>query len=67
MYCWSFVVLSVAFSVGLFKKETRRAKDVDYKEISVLQNYKLIWHVLKLPGIKVLATALMTTMVNIIN
>lgn len=58
------MVLSVAFFVGMFKKEKRDIKD-DNEKINVLQNYKLIWSILKLPGIKVLAIALMTTMVNI--
>lgn len=64
LYCWASFVLLVTFSVGFFKKEKYRVED-EHKKISVFQNYKLLWDVLRVPGIKVLAVALLTTTVNI--
>lgn len=62
--CWASFILLVTFSVGFFKKEKLRTED-RHKKITVFQNYKLLWDVLKVPGIKVLAAALLTTTVNI--
>lgn len=36
-------------------------------KISVFKSYKLLWKILKLPNIRVLAIALLTMKVNILN
>lgn len=52
--------------VGIFKKEkdNNRLEDGHVK-INVLQNYKLLWDVFKLPSIRVLALALLTMKVKL--
>lgn len=62
------MTLVITFIVGLFKNEKdnldNRSED-GYVNITVFQNYKLLWDILKLPRIRVLAVALLTIRVNI--
>lgn len=60
---WVVLVMSVTFSVGIFKKEKKNLED-GIEKVSVLQNYKLLWEIIKLPNIKGLTIALLTTRVS---
>ncbi|KAL5239627.1 hypothetical protein ACI65C_007037 [Semiaphis heraclei] len=56
---WAIIILVVTVFIGLFKSEKHKLED-DHKKISVFQNYKLLWDILKLPRVRVLAVALLT-------
>lgn len=60
---WAVLVISVTFSVGIFKKEKRNLED-GIEKVSVFQNYKLLWEIIKLPNLKGLTIALLTTRVS---
>jgi len=60
---WAVLVMSVTFSVGIFKKEKKNLED-GIEKVSVFQNYKLLWEIIKLPNIKGLTIALLTTRVS---
>jgi len=64
MYLWSILFLSITILIGIFKKEKCDSLELDHKKISVIQNYKLLWNILKKPEIKLLAIALLTAKVN---
>jgi len=68
LYLYGIMTLVITFIVGLFKNEKdnldNRSED-GYVNITVFQNYKLLWDILKLPRIRVLAVALLTIRVNI--
>ncbi|XP_060851932.1 acetyl-coenzyme A transporter 1-like [Rhopalosiphum padi] len=56
--CAVFIFMVTTF-IGFFKKEKHTMED-GHKKISVFQNYKLLWDILKLPRIRVLTLALLT-------
>jgi len=60
---WAIIILLLTLFIGLFKKE-KYTKEDGHEKISVFQNYKLLWEILKLPRIRVLALALLTIKVN---
>ncbi|XP_025194139.1 acetyl-coenzyme A transporter 1-like [Melanaphis sacchari] len=60
MYFWSIIFLLITTLIGLFKKEKDNSFELDYKKISIFQNYKLLWNILKKPKIKLLLIALLT-------
>ncbi|KAE9541283.1 hypothetical protein AGLY_004528 [Aphis glycines] len=62
---WAVLVMSVTFSVGIFKKEKKNLED-GIEKVSVFQNYKLLWEIIKLPNIKGLTIALLTTRIGFI-
>lgn len=68
LYLYGTITLVITSIVGIFKKENdnldNRSED-GCVNISVFQNYKLLWDILKLPRIRVLAVALLTIRVNI--
>lgn len=65
LYIYGTTILVITSIVGIFKKEKDSRLEDGYININVFQNYKLLWDILKLPRIRVLAVALMTTRVNI--
>lgn len=66
IYLWSIIFLLITTLIGIFKKEKDDKLELDHVKISVFQNYKLLWDILKKPKIKLLAIALLTARVNII-
>ncbi|XP_022174745.1 acetyl-coenzyme A transporter 1-like [Myzus persicae] len=61
LYFYGTMTLVLTSIVGIFKKEKDSRLEDGYVNINVFQNYKLLWDVLKLPRIRVLAVALLTT------
>lgn len=60
-----FIIITTC--VGIFKRE----KDINrldngHVKINVIQNYKLLWDILKLPSIRILVLALLTMKVKYI-
>lgn len=66
IYFWSIIFLLVTTLIGIFKKEKDTKLELDHVKISVFQNYKLLWNILKKPKIKLLGIALLTAKVSII-
>lgn len=60
IYFWSIIYLLITTLIGIFKKEKDNKLELDHVKISVFQNYKLLWDILKKPKIKLLAIALLT-------
>jgi len=60
MFVWSIIFLLITTLIGIFKKEKDHSFELDHKKISVFQNYKLLWNILKKPEIKLLGIALLT-------
>ncbi|CAH1724859.1 unnamed protein product [Aphis gossypii] len=60
MYLWGIIFVLITILIGIFKKEKCNSLELDHKRISVFQNYKLLWNILKKPEIKLLAIALLT-------
>lgn len=57
--------MSATTLIAIFKKEKDHLLEENQLEINVAQNYRLIWDILKLPGIRKLTLALITARVNI--
>lgn len=52
--------------IAIFKKEKDNRLEDDHVKLNILQNYSLLWDILKLPSIQLLAIALLTAKVNIV-
>lgn len=66
LYGWGIIFIVITTLVGLFKKEKDNTFDDDREKIDVVQNYILLWDILKLPSIRILAIILITSKVIII-
>lgn len=64
LYFWAILVFSITTYVGIFKRENDCLKDSQYEKVSVFQNYKLLWDILKLLHMRVLIIAILTAKVN---
>ncbi|VVC28218.1 Major facilitator superfamily domain,Acetyl-coenzyme A transporter 1 [Cinara cedri] len=63
-FCGITVIL-ITILVGIFKKENDNVlQENDHVKISVCQNYKILWNILKLPHIRILALALFTAKIG---
>ncbi|KAL5240883.1 hypothetical protein ACI65C_008293 [Semiaphis heraclei] len=61
LYGWGIIFIVITTLVGLFKKEKDNTFDDDREKIDVVQNYILLWDILKLPSIRILAIILITS------
>jgi len=52
--------------IAIFKKEKDHRLEDGHVKLSIVQNYSLIWSILKLPGIQLLAITMLTAKVNIV-
>jgi len=66
LYAWGVLFILITTLIAIFKKEKDNRLDDDHAKLNIVQNYSLIWGILKLPGIKLLALTLLTAKVNII-
>ncbi|CAI6366795.1 unnamed protein product [Macrosiphum euphorbiae] len=64
LYFYGSMTLVITSIVAIFKKEKDSRLEDGYVNINVFQNYKLLWDILKLPRIRVLALALLTTRIG---
>lgn len=60
------MLISLTTLIWIFKKEKDHRLENNYIQLSIIQNYKLFWDILKLPNIRILLIALVTMTVNII-
>ncbi|XP_060877595.1 acetyl-coenzyme A transporter 1-like isoform X2 [Metopolophium dirhodum] len=52
------------FTMKILKKEKDNRLEDDHVKLNIVQNYSLIWDILKLPGIKLLALTLLTAKIG---
>ncbi|XP_026808439.1 acetyl-coenzyme A transporter 1-like [Rhopalosiphum maidis] len=64
LYGYGTAILVITSIVAIFKKEKDSRLEEGHVNINVFQNYKLLWDILKLPQIRILAVALMTTRIG---
>jgi PAT family acetyl-CoA transporter-like MFS transporter 1 len=65
IYTWGIFILIITLLIGVFKKEKNVKLEENYVKLNVVQNYKLLWKILKLSRVRILAVALITMRVNI--
>jgi len=63
LYIWVIVIFSVTTITGIFKIE-KCSREYEFEKISIIQSYKLLWDILKLPRIQVLSLALLTARIG---
>lgn len=56
--------MAVSTLVSLFKSEKAITEEDGFIKITVTENYKLLWNILKLPNIRVLIIAILTARVS---
>jgi len=66
LYGWGIIFILLTTLIGIFKKEKNNTFEDDHEKIKVVQNYLLLWDILKLPSIRILAIILITSKVIII-
>lgn len=62
-YVWSMLFMVITILIAFFKKEKDNRLDDDHVKLNIVQNYSLLWDILKLPSIRILAIALLTAKV----
>jgi len=67
LYIWGILYILITTMIAIFKKEKDNTSDDDHEKIKVVQNYILLWDILKLPSIRILAIILITSKVIIVN
>lgn len=66
-YVCGFLYILITALIGMLKKEENCTVEDGYVKLDIFQNYSLLWDILKLPGIQILAIALLTVQVNNMN
>ncbi|VVC28216.1 Hypothetical protein CINCED_3A007453 [Cinara cedri] len=64
LYFWGVVYIIITTLVGIFKKEKDTRLEADHVKINIFQNYKLLLNILKLPSIRTLTLALLTSRIG---
>ncbi|XP_026804625.1 acetyl-coenzyme A transporter 1-like [Rhopalosiphum maidis] len=59
-YFCGFLFILISILIGIFKKEKHNRLEDNYMKFNIIQYYTVVWDILKLPNIRVLASALMT-------
>lgn len=67
MYFWGAGFMLLTTFVGLFKKEKKIEVENGYVKINVIQNYRLLLDILRLPSVRLLGIALLTMDVSFIS
>jgi len=65
-YVWGILFTLITTLIAIFKKEKDNRLEDDHVKLNIVQNYSLLWDILKLPNIQLLAIALLTASVNIV-
>lgn len=63
-FAWGTMIIVVTTLICIFKKEKEHESEENHVRLSIAQNYKLLWNILKLPNIRILLIALATMKVN---
>lgn len=65
-YIWGISFMLITTLIAFFKKEKDNRLEDNHVKLNIFQNYSLLWDILKIPSIRVLAIALLTSKVNTI-
>jgi len=67
LYTWGIIFILLTTLIGIFKKEKDNNMyfEDNHEKIKVVQNYLLLWDILKLPSVRILAILLLTSKVTI--
>ncbi|XP_022165986.1 acetyl-coenzyme A transporter 1-like [Myzus persicae] len=63
-YAWGILFILITTLIAMFKKEKDHRLEDDHIKLNIVQNYSLIWGILKLPGIQSLALTLLTAKIG---
>ncbi|XP_022165996.1 acetyl-coenzyme A transporter 1-like [Myzus persicae] len=63
-YAWGILFLLITTLVAIFKKEKDNRLEDNHVKLNIVQNYSLIWGILKLPGIQLLALTMLTAKIG---
>ncbi|VVC28210.1 Major facilitator superfamily domain,Acetyl-coenzyme A transporter 1 [Cinara cedri] len=64
LFVWGILCIAITSLIGIFKKEKDNRLEENHIQLTIVQNYKLVWDILKLPSIRVLIIALITMKVG---
>ncbi|XP_060850764.1 acetyl-coenzyme A transporter 1-like isoform X2 [Rhopalosiphum padi] len=64
-YFCGFLFILISILIGIFKKEKYNRLEDIYMKLNIIQYYTVVWEILKLPSIRVLASALITVEIGL--
>jgi PAT family acetyl-CoA transporter-like MFS transporter 1 len=63
-YAWGIMFIIITSLIAIFKKEKDNRLEENYVKLNVIQNYLLLWDILKLPSIQIFALTLLTAKIG---
>lgn len=66
LYIWGILFMVITTMIAIFKTEKDSTQEDGYVKLNISKTYSLLWDIIKLPSIRILATALLTARVNIV-
>jgi len=67
LYIWGILFMLITTMIAIFKTEKDNTQEDGYVKLNISKTYSLLWDIIKLPSIRILAVALLTARVSIIN
>ncbi|XP_016657601.1 acetyl-coenzyme A transporter 1-like isoform X2 [Acyrthosiphon pisum] len=63
-YVFGILFILITTLIAIFKNEKDNKLEEDHVKLSIVQNYSLLWDILKLPSIQILALTLLTAKIG---
>ncbi|VVC28209.1 Hypothetical protein CINCED_3A024306 [Cinara cedri] len=63
-FVWGIIFMFVTILIAILKKEKDNRLEDDHVKLNIVQNYSLLWDILKLPSIRIIAVALLTAKIG---
>ncbi|XP_060877593.1 acetyl-coenzyme A transporter 1-like isoform X2 [Metopolophium dirhodum] len=63
-YVWGILFILLTTLIAIFKKEKDTRIEDDHVKLNIVQNYSLLWDILKLPSIQLLVIAMLTSKIG---
>lgn len=64
LYIWGVTYMAITVLIAVFKSEKDHRPEDGHVKLDVVENYALLWDILKMPKIRILAMALLTVKVK---
>lgn len=61
---WGISCMAITVSIAIFKNEKDYLIEDNEIKLTIYQNYTVLWDIIKLPSMKILVIALLTSMVS---
>lgn len=61
---WGISYMAITALIAIFKNEKDYLIEDNETKLTIFQNYTVLWDIMKLPSMKILTIALLTTMVS---